>query len=279
MGAQFSVGPNPEAEKTQRAQELISGVLAGAIPYEISPREAVMGTFPVGATIKPATTWYRGLRETGKPKGKSELGRWFSSSEEVAGTYGKDVIAVNLDVNNPFKYRSAPYEEYLEIGKKLGDEKHVRDFFNTVGVNRTDFLDRWINKFGYGKLKKALEESGYDSILNPRGETLSTWGPTAPEMAVFGDNQIRELPGKGRADVISKRSGLAQSTQSAPPLKAGDFVEFQYGNRWVKGKIRDIDEIGNTVWVMNADPETPKMGDNQTTAVNLSSIKPVGGNK
>ncbi len=62
------------------------------------------------------------------------------------------------------------------------------------------------------------------------------------------------------------------TTKSIPNI--GDFVEFDYQGKTIQGKIRDVDEYGKTAWVMNSDPLTPKMGDNQTTVVNLANIRP-----
>jgi len=61
--------------------------------------------------------------------------------------------------------------------------------------------------------------------------------------------------------------------------KLGDFVEFDFKGHKVIGKIRDIDEPGGTAWIMNRDPDTPKMGDGQTTVVNFNNIRPYMGTK
>lgn len=145
-----------------------------------------------------------------KPVGKARLGIWFSAKKEVAETYGGGwrycLIERCLDVTNPFDLRRPLDSEMLTIAEQLGDEKFINQFWKDYGKDQVVRLDkpftfnRWIDNFGYERLKEAFRAAGYDALINPSGETRSGWGPSALEVCVFSEDQIRECDSGGYDD-------------------------------------------------------------------------------
>jgi len=127
------------------------------------------------------------------------------------------------------------------------------------------------------------KESGVIGLISKKGRMID-------ELATEAVEEGWMLPGSGTNGFIAAlnrevraakfggsrigKLGSEKGSFSWQP-KVGDFVEFEFEGRIIKGKVRDIDEVGKTAWIMNSDASTPKMGDNQTTVVNFSNIRPI----
>lgn len=128
-----------------------------------------------------------------------------------------------------------------------------------------------------GKYTQEQGELRKGPILGQVGSAIEGFAKSqAPMLFPSEMERMAQLPFEERRTLaVQSAMGLGFSSMPIGKIpKVGDFVEFKFEGRLVKGKIRDIDEPGKTAWVMNSDPKTPKMGDNQTTVVNLDNIIP-----
>lgn len=118
---------------------------------------------------------------------------------------------------------------------------------------------------------------------------------------VGGARPIRPIPGGGagpaagvRAGAAAAEGGAARGAGALPPagggrgagpgaggergagqFQVGQFVDVRVGDRWVPGKVRDVDKPANEVWVFLNDQklETGRRLDTETVAVPAKDVR------
>jgi hypothetical protein len=220
-----------------------------------------------------------GLWRFQTPDGKTMVGKEIHSSElektlknlnaeaDAIKMTAPEVFEHILDNNkvvtlsNGWKFRrtKSQGEERIEV---VGPDTAFHNSFRQMGIaiEMIDFKTRYFIPTNKEKAIPILEKLLLNRLITAVGDRAS-------------NKVLGSLPEEPGYTAPWRTIGAVTETHE---FNVGDFVEFDFNGKVVKGKVRDIDIPGKTAWIMNDDPNTPKMGDNQTTVVNLENVRKLG---
>jgi len=163
---------------TPEKKEILEGVKIGAQVLSPAPTGAATEVIKRGAKVVkglddakksfniPSVVYHGTNANFSKfDKSKSEHGLYFASDKKIARQFGKNVKAVQLEINNPFVASSFEFDAGLmqkldmftnEIKRKIGLDWKVGKTKSTAGTI-TPYTE------------EGLKKKGYDGIVIPKG--------------------------------------------------------------------------------------------------------------